>query len=273
MAFGLGIASLILGLWLYLNTSLYLAREFLNWLDAGILLLGAVTLFSPVVILIGAMRSTAHILRSQKRKPLSETDAPDEVPVRDLIDAALYRWRALLALIIGTMPLVVFGFAHLSITVDVIFIRVFGCSESSSHDLACYVLAPAAEALSASSLLALLALAVGSWGLCLLAASLGVRLAVWWKRVYLSTLIMPTLLILAVTAVNAALVFQAMGNVFPVRLVTSSTRTIPGLDTVGSQPQTVSEMLPVGILVMLITYALSAVIIVTAPRRSRGTEE
>ncbi len=275
MAFGLGIASLIFGLWLYLNTSLYVvASEFLSWLNIGILLLGAVTLFSPVVILIGAMRSTAHVLRSQKRKTVPETNPSDEVPVRDLMIAVLYRWRLLLALVVGTMPLVVFGLAHLSIKVNVITLRIIGCPGSSTaiFEPGCITLDPAAEAVSASSLLAILAAVVGTWGLCLLAASLGVRLAAWWRQVYPSTLIMPTLLILAVTAIIAVLALQAMSTVLPIRRATISSQTTSGLDTIVSQPPAGSELLPVSVFVMLVPYALSAAIIFTAPRRVPSSE-
>jgi hypothetical protein len=271
IAFGLGMASLIFSLWMLPNTSLYLADE-TNWLVVGILLLDGVTLLSPALILIGAMRSTARILRSQKRKPLPETGTSDKVSVRDLIVIALYRWRVLLALVIGTMPLVVFGLAHLSIEVNLVFFKVFGCFSSYDYDKGCYDLVSVPGAVSTDALLALLALTVGLWGLCLFAASLGVRLAAWWSRVYPLTLIMPMLLILAATAGNAVLMLQAMAEILPIRLEAASTRTTSGLDYVGSQSPVVSGILLLSILVMLVTYALSAAIIVTAPRRVRNDE-
>ncbi len=168
----LGAVSLAFGTWQFLYTDTLI----LGWVA---LAYGAVALLAPLVIAAAGAISTARDVQSDGYPLLILTDLTDGQIVRGYVSAALYRFRGPLAVLAGLMPAVLIEILRVEVQVQAIFANIITCmpGEPCSPPFRAPTMAE-----WSGGVLGVTAILVGLWGLNLLAASLGVWQALFWRR-------------------------------------------------------------------------------------------
>jgi hypothetical protein len=173
LAFGIGIASLALSTWLTFKTN-----------SDGLLIVLLVVLggmlLSPVVVAAVTAILSARNVRSEGFQLVRLTNVSDGNIVWAHILASLLRFRILLAVLVGLMPVIVVGILDMQLYVTAIFVNlIYSCYQQPCP--------PATSTLPSTgdwlkSGLAIIVGVIGLWGLNVLAAALGTFAALRWQR-------------------------------------------------------------------------------------------
>lgn len=177
LAFGLGLATLAYMSWVML----YQPYTPYSTIAVGLMVASALLLFLlPVVVGITAATITARDAQGEEYQLLRLTNLSPRSIVWGYIGAALHRLRLPLALMIGTMPVLVVGMLWMSIEIAAIFANI---------SMSCPVGPCGPSTLNAESANSLywggysgLAGVIALWGVTLLAAMLGVWLGLAWRK-------------------------------------------------------------------------------------------
>jgi hypothetical protein len=191
LAFGLGLVTLTISA---LSLSSIPQAGALRTTALILMLVGAlVTLVAPPVVAVFAAVLTARDARTGGHELMRLTPLSKAAIVRGYAFAVLFRLRVLLALVVALMPALVVEALYMTALGRAIF---FNIACNLMHPELCHIM-PWSLPPEAGRIFSLV---LGTWGLILLAAALGVWLALRWRRTTAAAIVAPGLVALLIAA-------------------------------------------------------------------------
>jgi hypothetical protein len=155
-----------------------------------------ITLLTPSITAVVAAALTSRDMRGEALDLLRVTPLSESALIQGYVFAALHRMRVLLALAVGLMPALVIGMLQLGIVVAVIFFQVIPVWPGEPY----YGPPPYEAAGAVADTLIFAAITIGMWGANVLAATLGMGLALRWQGKLAAIIVAPPITFLITLA-------------------------------------------------------------------------